>query len=141
MATLSAFIAELEIAIDAIAGGTRSRMSQDYGNETPEFAALDTTLYQIQATYLNIINEFSDAPSTLVEVEVFVHHAISTFGVEQAYTSGQMATDQLALIQDSFWESMSSVFELVAGFPALNAAPERTGKRITYSVGAQLQLA
>ena len=72
---------------------------------------------------------------------MFVHHALATFSVEQAYRDGQMATDQLAMIVDSFWDSMAAVFAVVENFPAINDKPERTGKRISYSVGVQLQLA
>jgi hypothetical protein len=116
-------------------------MSQDYGDATTEFTALGTTKYQIQATHLNRINEDSEAPRTIVEVEVLVHHVLSTFAGEQTYRDGMMATDQLAMITDSFWEDMVSVYALVPDFPAVNVKPERIGKRITYSIGAQLALA
>ncbi len=141
MSTLTDLVAELETKIDAIAGGTRARMSQDYGDEVTEFTALGQTRYQIQATHLNNVNEDSAVSRTIVEIEVFVHHALVLFGDEQAYRDGQMSTDQLAMIADSFWESMASVFAVVDDFPAINEKPERTGKRITYSVGVQLQLA
>lgn len=141
MATLADLVAEIETDINAIAGGTRSRMSQDYGDSTTEFTALGTTKYQIQATHLNTINEDSAAPRTIVEVEVFIHHALSTFAGEQAYRDGQMATDQLAMITEAFWEGMAAVYAVVDEFPAINEKPERTGKRVSYSVGVQLALA
>lgn len=141
MATLPEFVAELEAKIDAIAGGSRSRMSQDYGDSTTEFSALSTTRYQIQASYLNTVDESSAAPRTIIAVEVIVHHAIPLVSGEQAYRDGQMATDQLAMIQDQFWETMATVYALVSGFPAVNELPTRVGKRVSYSIGAQLQLA
>lgn len=141
MTTLAELVAEIETDINAIAGGTRARMSQDYGDSTTEFTALGQTRYQIQASYLNQINEDSAVTRTLVEVEVLVHHALTSISVEQDYRDGQMATDQLAMIAESFWESMDSVFRVVDEFPAINDTPERTGKRITYSVGVQLALA
>jgi hypothetical protein len=141
MATLAALVAEIEADIDAIVGGTRSRMSQDYSDQLPEFTVLGQTKYQIQASYLSTLHGDSLAPRSTVELEVFVHHALTSFAVEQAYQVGQMATDQLALIDDSFWESMTNVYALVEGFPAVNVSPERTGKRITYSVGVRLQIA
>ena len=141
MATLADLVAEMETDIDAIAGGTRSRMSQDYGDQTKEFTALDTTRYQIQATHLGISNETSEASRTVVQVEVFVHHALASYAGEQAYRDGQMSTDQLAMLQESFWNSMASVYDVLDGFPAVNEQPERIGKRIMYSVGLQLQLA
>jgi len=141
VSTLADFVSDLETALDAIAGGTRSRMSQDYGDETTEFSALGTTRYQIQATHLNQANEDSAVSRTIVEVEVFVHHALASFSDEQTYRAGQMATDQLALIQRSFWEGLASVYRVLADFPAINEKPERTGKRISYSVGAQVVLA
>ncbi len=141
MSSLADLVAEIETDVDAIAGGTRARMSQDYGDATTEFTALDQTRYQIQATHLNTIDEDSNIPRTIVEVELIVHHALVTFAGEQTYTEGQMATDQLALIAGSFWETMTSVYAVVDGFPAINDKPERTGKRISYSVGVQLALA
>ena len=141
MATLADFITELEADVDAIAGGTRSRMSQDYGEALSEFTALGTTKYQIRATHLNYVNEDSNAPKVVIECELFLHHALASISDEQAYQSGQMATDQLVLLERAWWESMASVFALVADFPVTNEKPERTGKRITYSVGVQLALA
>ena len=141
MATLADLVAEMETDIDAIAGGSRSRMSQDYGDALTEFTSLGTTKYQIQATHLNQINEDSAVTRTIVELEIFVHHALSTFAGEQTYRDGQMATDQLAMIARSFWEDMAAVYAVVDEFPAINELPERTGKRITYSVGVQLALA
>jgi len=141
MSTLSDLVAEIETVVDAIAGGTRSRMSQDYSNALTEFTALDTTRYLIHATHLNTINEYSQAPRTIVEVEVIVHHALSSLSGEQAYRDGQMASDQLAMISGAFWEDMTAVYAVVADFPAINQKPERTGKLISYSVGVQLALA
>lgn len=140
MSSLADLVAEIETDVDAIAGGTRARMSQDYGDATTEFTALGQTRYQIQASYLNQTNEDSAVTRDIVEVELLVHHLLTVFTDEQAYTEGQMATDQLAMIAESFWESMDSVFRVVDDFPAINIVPERSGKRITYSVGIQLAL-
>ncbi len=141
MSTLPDLVTELETDLDAIAGGTRSRMSQDYGNELTEFTALGQTKYQIQASYLNRDAEDSATTRDYVEVEVLVHHALATIAGEQAYRAGQMATDQIAMLADDFWEGMASVYGLLPDFPAVNASPTRVGKRITYSVGVRLALA
>lgn len=141
MSSLADLIAEIETDVNAIAGGTRARMSQDYGEAIAEFTALGQTRYQIQASYLNQINEDSAVTRDVVEVELLVHHLLAVFTDEQAYTGGQMATDQLAMIDEGFWSGMASVFQVVEDFPAINLVPERSGKRITYSVGVQLALA
>lgn len=140
MSTLADLIAEIETDVNAIAGGTRARMSQDYGDALTEFTALSQTRYQIQASLINQINETSDVTRTIVEVELVVHHLLATLADEQAYTISQMATDQLVLIDEVFWSGMDSVFQVVDDFPAVNQSPERLGKRITYSVGVQLAL-
>lgn len=141
MSTLADFITEMVIEIDGIAGGTRSRMSQDYGDDIAEFTALGTTKYQIQTSYLNQDVEDSATIRDFVEVEILVHHALATIADEQAYRAGQMATDQLAMLVNTFWEDMTSVYALLPDFPAVNQSPLRLGKRITYSIGAQLALA
>ena len=140
MATLADFVAQAETAIDAISGGIRARMSQDYGDEVSEFTALGTTLYQIQATQRNVDVPDSASSKMIVDAEIVVHHALASISGEQAYRDGQMATDQLALLQESFWAGLASVYEVDTDFPAIQQVPERVGKRITYSVGVRVAL-
>ena len=142
MATLSDLITELETDLDAISPGTRLRMTQDYGDESPEFAALGETLYQIRASLLNYVYEDSGAPKVVAQVEVFFHHAVATFAGDQTYQSGQMGTDQLAVLDPEFWRNMASVYSVIEDTgPVVNDLPERTGKRVTYSIAVQLALA
>lgn len=141
MATLPDFIDQVSAAVAATSPGLRTRMSQDYGQDTAEFVGLGETRYQVRATLLNIISEDSGDPKTAVQVEVFVHHSLSRITDEQAYTRGQMATDQAAMLARGFFESLPSVFGYVDdGLPVVNETPERFGKRITYSIAAQVAL-
>lgn len=142
MATLDELVTQISAAVTAIPGGTRSRMGQDYGTDTAEFSALGTTRFQIQATLLNRADEDSAGSREIAQIEVILHHALSRLSDEQAYTSGQMVGDQSALLRPSFWEGLGAVLRFpVDGGPVVNQSPERTGKRITYSVGVQLVLA
>ena len=135
---------EASADIVAIAGGTRTRMSQDYGEDTYEFTATGQTQFQIRASLRNEISADSGVPLVVADAEIFVHHFLASRTDEQAYVVGQMRTDQEALLQKTFWESMAAVYQVAAGEgagPIVNTFPTRTGKILTYSIGVQFALA
>lgn len=133
MSTLADVISDVAAAVLALPGGTKVRLASDYSEALP--VSVGQIGVQIRGSLLSRTVVDSALDLEAARIEVFMIHRLGTAESERTYYTGQMVSDQSAMLVDTFWTDLPSVqFLSPDGLPGVSEQPELRGPLFIYSV-------
>ena len=132
MASVQSVKGALETAVVALVGSTRATLS-DLRTDLHRIGTADTRVHQLEAQHEAASTPRSDLTYPVGNFLVRIAHRLADPTDEAAYTDSTMLTHQASLLDPSWWEGLSGVYEITEG-PQLQENVARVGQVVSYAV-------